>query len=347
MKSQADDREVEAAAARWDVRLRSHSCTDADRAAFRAWCDAESRHQDTFNRLQLAVNTLRRASEYPELRALRERAEIFARRSSRRRVLLQVSAAAGIMVIALSLGALVRHLWIAPSIRPDTGVAWVGATNAAQQVYVTGPWERRTVMLADGSSATLNTGTRVQAEWLPRERRIRLLSGEALFRVAKDRTRPFIVTAGDRTVTALGTEFDVRLDHDRVQVTLLEGHVAVRGLGQAAYLPPLELIPNETLVAVSGQIPTIQLVDAARSADWADGQVFFTDEALPAAVAKMNRYSSQQIVVGDSSLARYRINGMFRSGDQEGFVGALTTYYPIIAQRDAQGHIVLRGARSH
>jgi transmembrane sensor len=167
------------------------------------------------------------------------------------------------------------------------------------------------------------------------------VSGQALFRVSKDPTRPFVVTVGDRTVTALGTAFDVRLDADKVQVTLLEGRVAIRGLGRAAHQPTLELAPNQQLVAIDGEIPTVHLVDVAQSTGWADGQVFFTDEALPTAVTEMNRYSSQEIVIGDPNLARYRVNGMFRSGNQDGFVGALTSYYPIDAHRDDRGRIVL------
>jgi transmembrane sensor len=336
MKAQDHDLQIEAAAARWDVRLRSHACTDADRAEFRAWCNADTRHQETFDRLQLAVNTLRQAADHPQVRALRERAEILARRSSRRRAITRLSLAAGIAAVAIGLGALVRHLGVSPSFQSSGGTS-----NGAEQAYVTGAWERRVVQLPDGSSATLNAGTRLQTAWFPHERQIHLISGEALFSVAKDPARPFVVTAGDHTVTALGTEFDVRLEHDKVLVTLLEGHLAIRGLGLAARQPALELVPNEKLIAITGQLPTIQIVDAARSVDWAKGQVFFTDESLPAAVAKMNRYGNGQIVVGDPSLARYRINGMFRSGDQEGFVDALTTYYPIAAHRDTQGRIVL------
>jgi len=207
---------------------------------------------------------------------------------------------------------------------------------------VTAATERRTVSLPDGSSVTLNASTRIETEWLAHERRILLVSGQALFRVAKDKTRPFIVTVGDRTVTALGTAFDVRLDADKVQVTLLEGRVAVRGVGLAAHQPTLELTPNQQLIAIDGELPIVQAVDTTRSSAWAEGQVYFTDAALPAAVAEMNQYSAQQIVVEDPTLSQYHVNGMFRAGNQDGFVGAITSYFPIDARPDGQGHIVLR-----
>lgn len=343
MNSWTDEREIKAAAASWDVRLRSPACKDSDRAAFKAWRGADSRHEQAFDRLQLALKTLRRGSDHPELRALRERAELMTRGSSVRHAVIAVSMVAAVAAIVLTAGLLVRHLRaIAITQRGSVMAPSAGmATRAVEQAYVTGPRERQIVTLPDGSSATLNASTRLEAVWLPRERRIRLVSGQALFRVSKDPTRPFTVTAGDRTVTAVGTTFDVRLDADKVQVTLLEGRVAVRGIGRAAHQPVLELTPSQQLVAIDGDIPTVQVTDVARSTGWADGRVFFTDEELPAAVAEMNRYSSQEIVVGDPSLARYRVNGMFRSGNQDGFVGALTSYFPIDTHQDSRGRIVL------
>jgi transmembrane sensor len=333
---------IEAAAAAWDVRLRSHACTDADRNVFMQWCEASPEHQDAFDRLQIALRSLRAHAEHPQLRAIRERAEVMTGRFRIRRVIVRSSIAAAVVLAALAMGVFQsgRHrlpLATQASVTP----ALQAELDAKQSVYSTGPRERRTVALPDGSNVTLNALTQVQTEWLPHERRIQLVSGQALFRVAKDASRPFIVTAGDRTVTALGTEFDVNFRADKVQVTLLEGRIAVRGVGHAAPQPALELKPNQQLVAIAGQSATVRTVDAARSIGWVNGQVFFTDEALPAAVAQMNDYSSQEIVVGDPSLARYRVNGMFLSGNQDGFVSALTSYYPIEARRDADGRIVL------
>jgi transmembrane sensor len=335
--------EIDGAAALWDIRLRSHACTDADREAFKAWRESDPRHHVAYERLQSALGTLRHAVEHPQLRALRERAEVMTRRSAARRASIRLSIAAGIAFTAMGIAALVGpHPW-RPTLNGTESLPAALALDehTGDRTYVTGARERRTIALPDGSTATLNAATRLETHWLAHERRVRLLSGQVMFRVAKDATRAFIVTAGDRTVTALGTAFDVRLDADKVQVTLLEGRVAVRGLGRAAYQPRIELTPNQQLVAIDGEAPIVNVVDVARSTGWAEGQVFFTDEALPAAVAEMNRYSAQEIVVGDSSLARYRINGMFRSGNQDGFVGAVTTYYPIDAHRDDQGRIVL------
>src|SRR5690606_15969424 len=88
--------------------------------------------------------------------------------------------------------------------------------------------ERSSITLSDGASVVLNTNSRIEVRYTPERRNVRLLAGQAWFQVAKHPERPFVVEAGDRRVTALGTAFDVRMDsRDSVQVTLAEGKVSV------------------------------------------------------------------------------------------------------------------------
>ncbi|RZI59604.1 MAG: DUF4880 domain-containing protein [Rubrivivax sp.] len=99
--------------------------------------------------------------------------------------------------------------------------------------YSTGIGEQRSVLLADGSRVTLNTNTRVEVDLTPERRTVRVEGGEALFEVAKDARRPFVVRALDSEVVALGTAFAVRLGEPATQgnalaVTLIEGRVSVR-----------------------------------------------------------------------------------------------------------------------
>jgi transmembrane sensor len=75
--------------------------------------------------------------------------------------------------------------------------------------YSTGIGELRTVQLADGSTVELNARSTIQVQLTQQERNVTLLDGQAFFRVAKDKQRPFIVRAGDAQVRAVGTEFDV------------------------------------------------------------------------------------------------------------------------------------------
>src|SRR3546814_9568061 len=101
------------------------------------------------------------------------------------------------------------------------------------------------VQLPDGSSVRLDLETAIDARFGIGRRDIEFRQGRAMFDVAHDASRPFVVDAGVGTVTALGTRFQVQRNEDRVSVTLLEGAVgiATAGHGDAR---SLRLVPGQT-----------------------------------------------------------------------------------------------------
>jgi transmembrane sensor len=105
------------------------------------------------------------------------------------------------------------------------GVLFIGPRPSED--YVTGIGEQRTVRLDDGSMLTLNTRSRASVRYSRAERTIELREGEALFKVAKDSSRPFLVLGGHAVVRAVGTEFVVRREPASTAVTVLEGRVSV------------------------------------------------------------------------------------------------------------------------
>ena len=342
MTPDAMSRDSEAEAASWDARLRSHDCTPEERVRFAAWLTEDFHHQESFDRLQAALSGLRKAADHPQLRGLREYARMVERRSAQFRMLVRVAMAASLATIVVA-----SAIWLRPHPAPFAPVAGstLARTSAPSAASGTDFWstsggERRTIALPDGSSVTLNASTQLEAEWLAGERRIRLLAGQALFRVSKDPSRPFVVIAGQRTVTALGTTFDVQLSPNALRVTLLEGRVAVKGPHESRGQSIVELTPSHQFEVVEGDVATVRRVNAVAEAAWADGQMIFTDASLPDAVAEMNQYSKKQVVAGPE-LSNFRVNGMFRAGNQDGFVAAVTSYYPIYARQDSSGRIVL------
>lgn len=326
-------------AAFWDARLRSPLCAEADRVAFAAWRSADPDHEAAFDRLQLGLKVLHDAYAYdPELRAMR--AEAVAKAPGRPRLGQAGVAAAVVGAIAL---AGVGAWWLS---RPAPEAPTPQLTASAPSLYQTGVGERTTVILSDGSKVTLNTRSRLEVSYAPGRRDVTLAAGQALFDVAKDTARPFVVTAGSRRVTALGTRFDVRLDARRVQVTLIEGKVMVVSTRPPVWdaLVPTrqDLVPGEKLIAsnTSQQVERVH-ADLAAETSWRDGRVVFEDTPLAVAVAEMNRYSAAPILIGDRSLDDIRVNGMFRTGQPMSFVGAVTTYFPIDARPRADGATVL------
>jgi transmembrane sensor len=98
---------------------------------------------------------------------------------------------------------------------------------ALRDTYSTGFGEQRSVRLDDGSTVDLNSKSKIRVRFSEHERSILLLEGQALFRVAKNTSRPFIVTTTETHVRAVGTKFDVYQRNGGTVVTVLEGRVAV------------------------------------------------------------------------------------------------------------------------
>jgi transmembrane sensor len=214
-------------------------------------------------------------------------------------------------------------------------------------VYSTGKGEQLTLKLDDGSVVTHDTATTFQAAYSSKRRDVALLQGQAFFRVAKDKSRPFVVEVGGQRITAIGTAFDVRMDGERVRVALLEGRVHVDPLkpkGLAQWVPSLAtetLDAGQELVASMDGARSVSAADVERMVQWQQDQLIFRDDTVEVAVAELNRYSNQPIVINDPRVAALRVSGVFRTDRQENFLAALTSYYPIGISRNPAGAVVL------
>jgi len=240
--------------------------------------------------------------------------------------------------------------WQAGVARDGSG-SEVRIENATRDQYETRVGERSTIRLADGSVVTLDTASRVSLDLTDKDREVHLLAGQANFEVAKDKSRPFIVYAADRRITAVGTAFDVRLDQTEVLVTLVEGKVAVDQLvlrsERRHHNEPVvrtQLEAGEQLVAPVGGAASVHGANIERSTSWREGRLLFEADRVADAVAEMNRYSSVPIVIADLSIGELKISGIFSTSSPQEFAHALTEYFRIDAIPQ-DGATVLRWRR--
>lgn len=180
--------------------------------------------------------------------------------------------------------------------------------------------------------ATLNTDTVLRVAYSDTARGVRLVRGQALFEVAHGKPQPFEVYAGDRIITALGTVFDVRLEGAAVKVALVEGHVRVRSrIANPAAAPAAQIVmtPGEVLNARPSAPMLVRTVDVARETSWRSGVIIFDETPLAEAVAELNRYSEEQLVVDDPSIAAFHVSGVFKTGDLTRFARTVEEILPV------------------
>jgi transmembrane sensor len=332
-------RTVEAAAAEaadWYARLRTENVSEMDAARFRAWIAADPSHRREFEAIDDFWDDLEVIAKSPEV--LQERAAIARRRAATTR---NEGSAGRSGVVWAAAAALLLVVGV---------MAWTYGGRADR--YVTGVGEQRIETLSDGSVITLNTATDIRLHFSPDQRGVELVSGQANFEVAKDAARPFIVTAGNRSVRAVGTQFDVFKSGDKVTVTLIEGKVAVTPAhASPAPAPRSSSTTSDEIVLAAGEQVSYGLKSAPttpRDADiprveaWRARKLDFSDTPLIEAIAEANRYSRVQIVLDAPALKDARISGRFEAGRNDLFAEGLEGYFHFHVERSEDGRIVLR-----
>ena len=202
--------------------------------------------------------------------------------------------------------------------------------------YATRPGEQKVATLEDGSRLALNTDTRVGVRFDDGRRQIMLEKGEAMFEVAHDADRPFIVVAGETRVQAIGTVFIVRRTADDVIVTLIKGEVAV-----SHDQPPTARASRGTLVLRPGEKLTepadgpariepesVEVATAGRR-----GQTVFQETPRGEAVPDLDRYGGPVIMVDDPRVAALPISGVFATNAAD-FAEAAATVHGLRVEKD-------------
>lgn len=202
--------------------------------------------------------------------------------------------------------------------------------------YATATGGHRVISLTDGSKVELNTQTSVRTQVTASRREIWLDTGEAFFEVAHLNGRPFVVHAGARTITVLGTKFSVRRDANNVTVNVLEGRVRVDGgVGdreRAAIIAAGDIAisrGSSTLIATRSE----EKVEDALA--WRNGMLDFEGATLGEAAEEFNRYNRTKLVLGDMETTSIRIGGSFQAENVDAFARLLHDAYGLdVEKRD-------------
>jgi transmembrane sensor len=308
-------------ASRWLSRRDARDSSAEDEAAFERWLTADIRHRVAYLKLEGAW---KRSDRLRELRPLDRDVDPDLLRSQRLRARWPLALAASIALAFI------------------VGGYFLVQSRFGWQHYETRVGGFSRIVLEDGSVIDLNTNSDMRVRLTADRRDVQLLRGEGRFQVAHDRQRPFVVTAADASVRAVGTAFSVRLrDASQVDVLVAEGTVAVAS-STVPHAPPVTageaavLQPNHMSVRhVEPEVVQSRLA-------WTSGRLQFRGETLADAAAEFNRYNRRQIRLADASLARLRVGGTFNATDPESFAAALSSAFRLQVASNDPDAITLR-----
>ena len=232
------------------------------------------------------------------------------------------------------------------------GILGPTATQPVQSHH-TSIAEHRTILLADGSTISMGAKSSLTVNFSAERRIVTLEAGEALFEVAVDARRPFIVVAGVGSIRALGTSFNVRRDDDRFVVTVTEGQVEVTRSSRAQrrdqpgprstqhpYVATLGV--GEQAVVSMTQMSIHQLSDTAAVTDWRAGHLRFRAEPLKYVIAGVSRYTDTDIILVDAEIEDMLFTGTVYRDQVDDWLRALETVFPAEVNYVDSGRILIR-----
>ncbi|MGB6487367.1 MAG: FecR domain-containing protein [Steroidobacteraceae bacterium] len=222
-----------------------------------------------------------------------------------------------------------KHAWTGTSLKVAVAAAVVLLVIGGLLVmprpaeYATGIGEQRTVSLSDGSSVELDAVSRIRVEFGAHERRVDLLEGQALFRVAKNAARPFVVVSGGTRVRDVGTQFDVNRNSFKTVVTVIEGLVSISYSSDSIAAPspisvslrPIEVGAGEQVVVAPHMIPRPEPANVMTATAWTRNELIFQSTALPEVAAEFNRLNARQLVIEGPQLQDFHVSGVFPALD--------------------------------
>jgi len=211
--------------------------------------------------------------------------------------------------------------------------------------------ERREITLADGSVVRLSPGTDLTIRLEPQVRSVKIMRGEAVFHVAKDRDRPFVVDAAGTRVQAVGTVFSVASNAETVVVTVTEGRVKVTPANAATGNPGREreilLDANERVsLSAQGIARPVRRIEASPTLEWGENQVVFENARVADVVARFNHRNRVQIRIEDDVLAARTVSGVFAVDDPRSFVEFLQAIAGAAGTDNGPDEIVISATRA-
>ena len=314
------------------------------------WCNQNTTHHSTL---------LEVASYWDDISVLNELSGLFPLEAVKKsnNQLTAIALAASVAIISLfSTNALIDKSFLPfiPSLHEQA--------LTQTQVLTTPIGEQKSFTMSDGTHIQLNTNTIVEVAYTSSFRQLTLVQGEARFDVAKDKSRPFTVTSGKKSFTALGTIFNVQKSSDNeMELMVTEGKVLITKSNET-----LEVIKKTLLTAnektkqsdlsgilvISGEkaviakhietpIQKISLDQIQRDLAWQQGMLIFDGEPLAKALSEVSRYTSNQFKISDPQIAQMKVSGYFKANDVDGLLASLSSNFNINYSKRADNTILL------
>ncbi|MCM5663050.1 FecR family protein [Galbibacter mesophilus] len=181
-------------------------------------------------------------------------------------------------------------------------VNYIAVSTSANQTKI--------LTLSDSSVVTLNENSALEFPnvFSEEERKVKL-TGEAYFKIKKDKNSPFIVEANGIKTTVLGTQFNIDASTHKVNVALVEGSVKVEGLDVDK-----KLLPNQKIeFDLKKKKVHLQNFSPKEELWWLTGEFVFSNTPLEEVVQILGKKFNKTIILDSNNTGKLSISGTFKS----------------------------------
>ncbi len=301
----------------WFIRIRDAEADDVIRSKFEQWLMSSHAHQQAYADVARVWESFDSTPSLEKLADVAEQNAFFQKAERSQRVKKYIAGAMVAAVIGLG-GLLGLQTWHAQPTMQMVAQAELGEVKAQR--------------LDDGTLLTMNTGAEIEVTYYRDRRLVKLKQGEAIFEVARDESRPFIVDSGKAQVTVLGTRFAVNRLKKLVRVSVDHGSVKVEQRETEETFNPHSLVLHDGEVAevkLYGKEPTRQNRHASDAFAFEKGMVIFEEAGIDEIAETLSRYRKQPLVADQSVSGKVHISSMLKTNAIETFISQMPEMAPV------------------
>ena len=206
-------------------------------------------------------------------------------------------------------------------------------SGVVTQTFQTAAGQTSAFTLADGTRIRLNAASKITVRFDRDARRVEMASAEALFDVTHDARRPFLITAGDRQVRVVGTQFNLRRRDGQVDLAVSRGTVEVRPADRLDAQPTRVTVGQELTHTEGQEAQVLKVADNDQAFAWTNGQLIYRDQPLSTVAADLTRRFGTPIRTADARTGALRFSGVLVTDNETDVLRRLTAYAPVRVER--------------
>ncbi len=197
--------------------------------------------------------------------------------------------------------------------------------------YVSSSLKENSIILPDGSKIVLDVKSSIKVSMYQDKREVHFLKGKALFTVAKDKNRPFIIHSLNTQIEVIGTQFEVSKIKEQTQVNVKEGIVKISQTYSSKAAKIITLLTKAQTISINkaGKVLNFSNTNVNTIATWEKGYLLFNQTSLKEAINTFSRYSSKTILLENDTVRNTQITGKFSTQEFDKFLNALPKIYAL------------------